>query len=446
MDDTIVAIATTIGIGAINIIRISGKQSINIVNSIFIGKDLTKVNGNTINYGHIVYKNEIIDEVLISVFRSPKSFTTEDMIEINCHGGVSSVNKIIEILLSNGMRIAEPGEFLKRAFLNGRIDLTEAEAVQDLIEAKTEGARKLSVNAINGKIFSLINDLRDEILNIIANIEVNIDYPEYEDTIVTNKLIKNELKNFKEKINNLLIYSEEGKIIKEGIKVAIVGRPNVGKSSLLNRILNAEKAIVTDVPGTTRDIVEGSIILNGIEVRFFDTAGIRNANNQIEKLGIEKTLKEIKNASLILIIFSANEKLNEEDKRILNLCKSNNKLIVLNKIDLKNICDLKEDYIEISALNNLGIETLKDKIIEKFNLNELESENLQFLSNIRQINILKECVKIVKEIEKDLEKNISVDLIETNIKILYNKLGEITGQTYESELLDKIFSKFCLGK
>ena len=449
MEDTICAIATLVGESSINVIRISGKESINIVNKIFT-KDLTKLKSNTINYGFIKDNNEKIDEVLVSIFKSPRSFTTEDVVEINTHGGKASVDKIMELLLNNGCRLAEPGEFLKRAFLNGRIDLVEAEAVSDMIESKTEFARKMSMKGINKELSNKINDLRSNILTLIANIEVNIDYPEYEDAVVvTCDLIKEKTKYVKSKIEELLKNSKNGIIIKNGINIAIVGKPNVGKSSILNKLLGEEKAIVTDIKGTTRDVVEGSIIINGIEVNFYDTAGIRESNDLVESLGIEKSIKKINESDLILFVLDSTTPFDKEDKEVLEKIKDKKILIIYNKSDLKkiNIKELnKYDSICINTKESDKIEILKNKIIEIFNLKNIESSDYTYISNSRQIALLNDCMKIIKDIEDELKQNIPVDLMEINIKLLWETLGEITGQVYKDELLDEIFSKFCLGK
>lgn len=451
MEDTIVAIATTIGYSALNIIKISGKNAIKIVNEIFKGKDLTKVNSHTINYGFIVDKEEKIDEVLVSIFKAPKTYTREDVVEINCHGGIIATNKILELILNKGIRLAEPGEFLKRAFLNGRIDLIEAESVQDLINAKTDQARILSLKGIEGTISKQINELREEILSLIANIEVNIDYPEYEDaTVVTKKLLKEKIKQIKNKLEKILKGSENGKIIKNGIKVGIIGRPNVGKSSLLNALIEENKAIVTNIAGTTRDIVEGSIILDGIELNLVDTAGIRKTSNIVERIGVDKSYEIIEESDLILVVLDNNQKLNRDDKAILEKSNQKKLLVIINKTDLERKLDVKElekyNIVETSIANNKGIKELKEKIKELFNLNQLKSNDYTYLSNARQISLVKECLNIIKNIESSLKNDVEVDLIEIDIRKIWDLLGEIIGKTYKDELLDEIFSKFCLGK
>ena len=449
MNDTICAIATLVGESSINVIRISGDKSIEIVNSIF-DRDLTKKESHTISYGHIVDNDERIDEVLVSVFKSPKTFTTEDVVEINSHGGKICVNKILELLLNKGCRLAEPGEFLKRAFLNGRIDLVEAEAVSDMINSKTDSARKMSMRGINKELSKKIDDLRDNIMSLVANIEVNIDYPEYEDELViTKEIVEDKIKYVKDKINELLDNSKNGVIIKNGINISIVGKPNVGKSSILNKLLGEDKAIVTSVKGTTRDIVEGSTIINGIEVNFFDTAGIRKTDEIVESIGIEKSIKKMEESDLVLFVISSSEKIDDEDMEILEKLKEKKILVIYNKVDLSNSKDerLKDyDYIEMSTKDDKYVKQLKDKIVEILKLNDIEKSDYTYISNSRQISLLNNCLNIIDDINKKIKSDIPIDLIEIDIKLLLDKLGEITGNTYENELIDKIFSNFCLGK
>lgn len=453
MNDTICAIATSQGVGAIAIVRVSGEESIEIVNSIFKGKDLTKVNSHTINYGHIMDGEEVIDEVLVSVMKSPRTFTTEDVVEINTHGGIAPTNRVLELLLEKGCRLAEPGEFTKRAFLNGRIDLLEAEAVMDMIDSKTETQRKMAANQIDGKTSGLINELRDDMVQIISNINVNIDYPEYDDVdIITNDLLVPKITKLKEKIKRILKESENGKIIKEGIKTSIIGRPNVGKSSLLNALLQEDKAIVTNIAGTTRDIVEGQISINGILLNMIDTAGIRETEDIIEAIGVEKSLKIMDEADLILFMLNNNEELSKDIKELLDKIADRKYLVLINKIDLESKLDRKElkvdpnRIIELSITENKGIDELKDKIVELFNLNELETKDPTYLSNSRSISILKRCLKRVEDIEKALKEDMPIDMIELDIKNIWEELGTINGSTYEEELLDEMFSRFCLGK
>ena len=451
MNDTIAIIATALGVGAISIIRVSGPESIKIVNKLFKGKNLEKVNSHTINYGHIIYKKEIIDEVLISIMRSPKTYTMEDVVEINCHGGIASTNKILELLLLNGCRLAEPGEFTKRAFLNGRIDLIEAEAVSDLINSENELERKISINGLNGNLSNHIKEIRDNILKIISNIEVNIDYPEYNDIYeVTIDDLKNNIPIVKRKLEKLIKDYEATKLLHTGIKVAIVGRPNVGKSSLLNKLLNSNKAIVTNIPGTTRDIVEGQIYLDGIKLNIIDTAGIRETNDIVESIGVEKSLKSIEEANLVLLLLNNNEEINEEDEKLLEKTKDKKRIIVINKNDLSKRIKLndinEENILSINTINNNGIELLKEKIKELFKIDLLNNSDYIYITNLRQINKIKECLNIINELENSINNEIELDMLEIDLKEIWNNLGNIIGESYDEELLDDLFKNFCVGK
>ena len=450
MFDTIAAISTSLGVGAISIIRVSGAESIEIVNKLFKGKDLTKVDSHTIHYGHIVDKEEIIDEVLVSVMKSPKTFTTEDIVEINSHGGIATTNKVLELLLTNGARLAEPGEFTKRAFLNGRIDLIEADGIMNVIASKTDKARQQSINQLSGKVSNRIKSLRDKLVEIIANIEVNIDYPEYEDIEeVTNDKIKPSLLSFKNDLEKIIDKSIEGKIINQGINVGIFGRPNVGKSSLLNALLEEDKAIVTDIEGTTRDIVEGVINVNGVVLNMIDTAGIRETDNVVEKIGVEKSKNILDTCDLSILLLNNNEELTEEDLNLMRIVKKKKHIIIINKTDLENKLDLSkidEKYLTISVAQDKGIDELKERIIELFNLGEIETEDLTYLSDARSISLLKQTLSFIEESIISIEKEEPIEIVEMNIKDAWNTLGEIIGETYKEELLDELFSRFCLGK
>lgn len=448
MEDTIVAISTSVGEGAISIIRLSGHDALNIASKVFT-KDLTKVDSHTIHYGFITSNNEKIDEVLVSVMKAPKTFTREDIVEINCHGGIATTNKVLEVLLENGARLAEPGEFTKRAFLNGRIDLLEAEATMDLISSKAESARKISINTLTGETSNLIKNLRSELVKIISNIEVNIDYPEYEDIeVLTNESILPDIKKFKEKLEEIIKKSEDSKVIKEGIRVGIIGRPNVGKSSLLNSLLEEEKAIVTDVPGTTRDIVEGSLIVSGIPLNIIDTAGIRKTEDTVEKIGVEKSLKIIDTSDLLIYILNNNEEITEEEKEILEKTKSKKRITVVNKIDLKTKLNKKllDSYIEISVKENIGIDKIKDEIKRLFNIGEISTNDMTYLSNARSIALLKKSLNNINDAINEINNNNPIDIVELSLKESWNNLGEVIGETYTDELLDELFSRFCLGK
>lgn len=448
MEDTIVAISTSVGEGAISIIRLSGHDALNIASKVFT-KDLTKVDSHTIHYGFITSNNEKIDEVLVSVMKAPKTFTREDIVEINCHGGIATTNKVLEVLLENGARLAEPGEFTKRAFLNGRIDLLEAEATMDLISSKAESARKISINTLTGETSNLIKNLRSELVKIISNIEVNIDYPEYEDIeVLTNESILPDIKKFKEKLEEIIKKSEDSKVIKEGIRVGIIGRPNVGKSSLLNSLLEEEKAIVTDVPGTTRDTVEGSLIVSGIPLNIIDTAGIRKTEDTVEKIGVEKSLKIIDTSDLLIYILNNNEEITEEEKEILEKTKNKKRIIVVNKIDLKTKLNKKllDSYIEISVKENIGIDKIKDEIKRLFNIGEISTNDMTYLSNARSIALLKKTLNNINDAINEINNNNPIDIVELSLKESWNNLGEVIGETYTDELLDELFSRFCLGK
>ena len=454
MNDTICAIATSQGVGAISIIRVSGEEAVDIVAKIFKGNDLTKVSSHTINYGKIVDKSgNIIDEVLVSVMLAPRTFTAENTVEINTHGGIAPTNKVLELLLTSGCRLAEPGEFTKRAFLNGRIDLLEAEAVMDMINAKTNTQRELAVNQITGKVSGLINELRDDMVQIISNINVNIDYPEYDDVeIMTNEILIPKITKLKNKIIKILNESRNGRIIKEGIKTSIIGKPNVGKSSLLNALLEEDKAIVTDIAGTTRDIVEGQISINGILLNMIDTAGIRETDDKIEAIGVEKSIKMMNESDLVLFVLNNNEPLTDDIRTLLSQLDDKNYIIIINKNDLERKLNLngvdvdKSNIINMSILNNEGIDELKAKIVELFNISQIETSDPTYLSNTRSISILESCLESINEVELGLGNNQPIDMIELDIKDIWEKLGTINGTTYEEELLDEMFSRFCLGK
>lgn len=451
MEETIAAISTALGTGAISIIRVSGKDAIPIVNKLFPSKDLTKVESHTIHYGHIIDHGEVIDEVLISIMKAPKTFTKEDIVEINSHGGIAPTQKMLEVLLKNGCRQAEPGEFTKRAFLNGRIDLLEAEGVMDLINSKTDKARALALSQVDGNLSNLIKKQRQEIIELLANIEVNIDYPEYEDIEqLTIQDLKQKMTKIEKELKRILKTGENGKIIKEGINTSIIGRPNVGKSSILNSLLNEEKAIVTNIEGTTRDVVEGSITIDGILFNMLDTAGIRQTDNVVEKIGVQKSLDLIKKSDLILFILNNNDPMKEEDWKILETLKDKKYLIIINKMDLESKIDFEKikdyQYIKVSALEKIGIDEIKNKIRELFHLEELENKDFTYLTNARTVALIHQALSSLEEVKDGIEKNMPIDMIEIDLKNIWNTLGEITGDTYHEELINQLFSQFCLGK
>lgn len=452
MEDTIVAISTASGVGAISIIRLSGSKALEVASKIFKGKDLKKVASHTINHGYIIDKNRnIIDEVLVSVMLAPKTYTTEDIVEINTHGGIASTNKVLELCLVNGARLAQPGEFTKRAFLNGRIDLTEAEAIEDVINSSTDKSLRLSMSQLTGSLKNLITETRKDIMGLIANIEVNIDYPEYEDAEdITLKKLKEKLLPIKSKLEELLKNSNDAKIIKNGINICMIGRPNVGKSSLLNTFLEEDKAIVTDIAGTTRDIVEGETIINGIKINFLDTAGFRETANVVEKIGVDKSKKIINTADLIILVLNNNEKLTPDDLELLDLVKDKNYIIFVNKNDLPANIDLPvgkyTNVVYGNTLTTAGIKELKEMITTLFNLEKINTNNPTYITNARHKALIEVALNYLNSALENIDNGYSVDMLEIDIRACWDTLGEIIGATYKDELLDELFSNFCLGK
>lgn len=454
---TIASISTAPGIGGIGIIRLSGEDTFKIIGKIFKpikSQKIEEIKGYTIKYGHIVEDEKIIDEVLVSYFKSPKSYTTEDMCEINSHGGNIIVKKILEICLKNGAELAEPGEFTKRAFLNGRIDLAQAESVIDVINAKSEKEAKSGIKQLEGYLSKEIKNIKQEILDVLVNIEVTIDYPEYDTPEVQEKEISNMLESIGAKLIKLESTFDNGKILKEGIKTAIIGKPNAGKSSLLNAILNENRAIVTNIEGTTRDTIEEFVTIKGIPLKLIDTAGIREAKDEVEKIGIQKSIKEVKDADLIIAIFDSSKEFTEEDLQILDLIKNKKVIILLNKIDLNNIITEKDErltcitknIIKISALNKQGIEDIYEKIAEMFNLNDINLDNDILITNVRHKNIIIKASENVKKAKDALNLKMPIDIITIYIKEILEDLGEITGEVVTEDVINEIFSKFCLGK
>ena len=451
MDRTIASISTNnLGTSAINIVRISGPKAVEIVSSIFSNKNFKDAPSHTIHYGWIKEGEETIDEVLVLLMRTPKTYTKEDMVEIDCHGGYATTNKILELLLENGADLAEPGEFTKKAFLNGRINLLEAESVSDLLNAKTTLQSKMAMSGLTGKTTKLIQDLREKMVSLLANIEVNIDYPEYTDELqITKENITPVLKEIKETLENIIKESRNGSLIKNGINVAIVGSPNVGKSSLLNTLLEEEKAIVTDIRGTTRDVVEGSIIVNGIVLNFLDTAGIRETEDIVEKIGVEKSKKLMKEADLAILVLNGNEPLSKEEKELIKILEEQEGIIFINKIDLEENIEQINTTLPIikgSTKTNIGIEELKEQIIDTFGLKDMSNKDLTYLSNARQIALATEARNLIAHVIEENKKDIPVDMLAIDIKSAWENLGKMIGEFYEDELVDNIFSKFCLGK
>ncbi len=450
MNDTIAAISTTLGVGAISIIRISGLEAIKEVNKITKTNILDK-KSHTITYTYIEDNNETIDEVLVTIMKAPKTFTREDIVEINCHGGIATTKKVLELLLKQNIRLAEPGEFTKRAFLNGRIDLTQAEAVMDLINVKSDTARQIAINNLKGNTTKKIRTLREKLSDILANIEVNIDYPEYQDIEeMTVEKIKNELDNIKDELDKIIENSKNSKIIKDGINVAIIGRPNVGKSSILNMFSGYDKAIVTDIAGTTRDVVEESIILDGIGLNLIDTAGIRQTKDIVEQIGVERSRQAVEKADLILLVLNNNEQLQKEDKDLLELSKNKKRIIIINKNDLEKKIDInnikQEEIVTTNTLNDDGIKELKEKIKEMFNLDKIETKDYNYVSNINQLRKVEEAKNSIENIRQNIANDLPIDIIEIDLKYIWDVLGEVIGETYQEELLDNLFSKFCVGK
>lgn len=446
MVDNICAPATPYGTAAIGIIRCSGPDAIYLINKIFKGKNLNKVPSHTIHLGYIMDGEEIIDQVVCNVFRGPKSFDGENTVEINCHGGVLVLNKIIQVLLKNGFRLAERGEFSKRAFLNGRLDLTQAEAIMDVIGAQNNIALSASQNALRQSTTKLIRTFRDKLLDVLAKIEVNIDYPEYEDSIeVTHKFLEPILRDMLIDMKEILKNSEISKIVINGIKTAIVGKPNVGKSSLLNMLLDEEKAIVSDIPGTTRDFVEGSLNVGNITLHLVDTAGIRESIDEIEKIGIERSSKAIAEADLVFLVLDVSKTLDEVDEKLLDLTSTKPRIIISNKADKLPLWNI-DGMVLISAKEKTGLKELSNKLLEVTNVENLNVDEGRFLANERQINLMNNAYKALKQALNACEVGMDIDLIEIDIKQAFDDLGAITGDSIPEELITALFTKFCLGK
>ncbi len=444
-------------IAAISIVRLSGDDAVTLADQVFKGKDLTKVSSHTINYGHFIdpKTREIIDEVMVSVLRAPKTFTREDTVEINCHGGIVPTNKILQVLLTNGARLAEPGEFTKRAFLHGRIDLAQAESVMDLIRAKTDRSMKAALNQLDGELSQLIRNLRQEILDVLAQVEVNIDYPEYDDVEeMTSKLLREKALDVCAKIEQLLVTARQGKILREGLATALVGRPNVGKSSLLNHLLHEDKAIVTDIAGTTRDVIEEYVNVLGVPLKLVDTAGIRETDDRVEKIGVERSRQALDRSDLVILLLNASEPLTTEDIELLQLTQDKKRIIVLNKMDLEPKLDLNELYqyvdkaevLKTSVLKNEGIRELEEHIATLFYGGIENSQTTVLVTNARHIALLEQAKAALEAVLTGLEQELPVDLVQIDMTRAWELLGEITGDSYQDELLDQLFSQFCLGK
>jgi tRNA modification GTPase len=454
--DTIAAIATPLGEGGIAIIRVSGPDAISAVDKIFKGRcALSTVDSHTINYGHLVDENdEVLEEVMVSVMRAPRTFTREDVVEINCHGGIVSVKRVLDLVLAQGVRMAEPGEFTKRAFLNGRIDLSQAEAVIDLIRAKTDRAMKVAVNQVQGKLSKLIGKLRHQLIELMAHIEVTIDYPEHDVDEVTRGILSEKSRWVKQEIEKLLRTAKQGKILREGLSTVIVGRPNVGKSSLLNSLLQEVKAIVTDIPGTTRDIIEEYVNVRGVPLRLVDTAGIRETEDIVERIGVEKSREMLGKADLVLLVLNFGEELTEEDRNLLAVVKPMNAIVIVNKTDLPQKIDLDEvrslagelPLVTISVKEEKGIEQLEEAIASLFFAGSVQSDDLTYVSNARHIQLLNEASRTIGEAIEAVESGLPVDMVAFDIRRTWELLGEVVGDAVSDDLIDQIFSQFCLGK
>lgn len=457
--DTIAAISTPPGEGAISIVRLSGEQAISIADAVFQSgkKKLIDVSSHTIHYGHIFdpEKYQMMDEVMVSIMRKPKTFTREDIVEINCHGGIVVVNQILQLVLRQGARLAEPGEFTKRAFLNGRVDLSQAEAVMDLIRAKTDKAMNLAINQLDGNLSRLIRQLRQEILETLAQVEVNIDYPEYDDVEeLTTRLLLEKANQVQKQIQALLQTAQQGKILREGLSTAIIGRPNVGKSSLLNHLLQEEKAIVTDIAGTTRDVIEEYVNVRGVPLKLVDTAGIRETEDIVEKIGVERSRKALSEADLILLVLNQSESLTTEDKQLLDITSGNKRIILLNKTDLPSRINQEDlvPYLEnepalpISVLTSEGLDQLEQAIADLFFGGNTGDKDASYLSNTRHIALLEKAEHSLAEVIQGIESGMPVDLVQIDMTRCWDYLGEIVGDSVQDELITQLFSQFCLGK
>ncbi|HDE7848539.1 TPA: tRNA uridine-5-carboxymethylaminomethyl(34) synthesis GTPase MnmE [Staphylococcus aureus] len=456
--DTITSISTPMGEGAIGIVRLSGPQAVEIADKLYKGKHLLNdVPSHTINYGHIIdpESKEVIEEVMVSVLRAPKTFTREDIIEINCHGGILTINRVLELTMTYGARMAEPGEFTKRAFLNGRIDLSQAEAVMDFIRSKTDRASKVAMNQIEGRLSDLIKKQRQSILEILAQVEVNIDYPEYDDVEdATTEFLLEQSKEIKQEINRLLDTGAQGKIMREGLSTVIVGKPNVGKSSMLNNLIQDNKAIVTEVAGTTRDVLEEYVNVRGVPLRLVDTAGIRETEDIVEKIGVERSRKALSQADLILFVLNNNEALTQEDYTLYEVVKNEDVIVIVNKMDLEQNIDINEvkdmigdtPLIQTSMLKQEGIDELEIQIRDLFFGGEVQNQDMTYVSNSRHISLLKQARQTIQDAIDAAESGVPMDMVQIDLTRTWEILGEIIGETASDGLIDQLFSQFCLGK
>ncbi|WP_347548206.1 tRNA uridine-5-carboxymethylaminomethyl(34) synthesis GTPase MnmE [Pseudalkalibacillus hwajinpoensis] len=455
--ETIAAISTPMGEGAIAIVRLSGSEAVKIADTLYKGKQsLATVDSHTIHYGHLIDPDtdQTAEEVMVSIMRGPRTFTREDIVEINCHGGLVSVNRVLELVLRGGARLAEPGEFTKRAFLNGRIDLSQAEAVIDLIRAKTDRAMNVALNQMEGRLSTLITKLRRQLLETVAHVEVNIDYPEYDAEEMTQNLLTTQLKEVEEEIRSILVTARQGKILREGLSTVIIGRPNVGKSSLLNSLVHENKAIVTDVPGTTRDVIEEYVNVRGVPLRLVDTAGIRETEDLVERIGVERSRERLKQADLILLVLNYNDELTEEDEKLFKAVEGMDVIVIINKTDLDEKLDLKRvrelalehPIITTSLKHEQGVDELEKSISELFFSGSVESQDLTYVSNSRHIALLEQSRRTLEDALGAIEAGMPVDMVQIDITRTWEILGEIIGDTVSESLIDQLFSQFCLGK
>ncbi|KAA0566101.1 tRNA uridine-5-carboxymethylaminomethyl(34) synthesis GTPase MnmE [Rossellomorea aquimaris] len=458
--DTIAAISTPMGEGAIAIVRLSGDQAFDIGDKVFKGmkgNSMKDFASHTIHYGHIIDPDteQVVEEVMVSVMRGPKTFTREDIIEINCHGGLVSVNKVLQLVLKNGARLAEPGEFTKRAFLNGRIDLSQAEAVMDLIRAKTDRAMNVALNQMEGRLSNLIRKLRQEILETLAHVEVNIDYPEYDDVEeMTHNVLLEKSKHVRDEIDKLVRTSEQGKILREGLSTVIIGRPNVGKSSLLNSLVHENKAIVTDIPGTTRDVIEEYVNVRGVPLRLVDTAGIRETEDIVERIGVERSRQVLKEADLILLVLNYADELTPEDEQLFEAVRGMDVIVIVNKTDLPQKIDIDKvrklaenhQLVTTALLEEQGIDELEEAISSLFFAGSIEAGDMTYVSNSRHIALLNQASLAINEAINSVEMGTPIDIAQIDLTRTWELLGEIIGDSVHESLIDQLFSQFCLGK
>ncbi|MYL39292.1 tRNA uridine-5-carboxymethylaminomethyl(34) synthesis GTPase MnmE [Halobacillus litoralis] len=455
--DTIAAISTPMGEGAIAIVRLSGPEAVATAAGLFQGKDLNNVDSHTMHYGKIIdpETGEMAEEVMVSVMRAPKTFTREDIVEINCHGGLVSVNRVLEIALAAGSRLAEPGEFTKRAFMNGRIDLSQAEAVMDLIRAKTDRAMDVALKQMDGRLSNLIHNLRQKLLETLAHVEVNIDYPEYDDVEeMSHAMMEQKTKEVHEEVERILETAKQGKILREGLGTAIIGRPNVGKSSLMNALVHENKAIVTEIPGTTRDVIEEYVNVRGVPLRLIDTAGIRETEDIVERIGVERSRQVLKEADLILLVLNYGDELTEEDEKLFEAISDMNVIVIVNKTDLEKKLDLDrvkelandQPVITTALIREEGIDQLEQAIGQTFFEGDLDAGDMTYVSNVRHVQLLKQAKQALEDAQNGMEMGVPLDVVQIDVTRTWEILGEIVGESVHDSLIDQLFSQFCLGK